>query len=180
MKSISIYIRVRTGTKHYIPEVLSWKQEQAYMNRTQGDYLLHSHYTDKLFKQIQQEHMFYSELKRYKDILKDVNDFCSDVFADIELDIGKVSTILDENDYITLNPAPFGEIFTVSHLDCLLMQLYTKVFRHLFAVRQYPQLCDYPEDLRYPEACSPLHPTLKIPLGIFQKKSHHMSQWNSS
>ena len=101
-----------------------------------------------------------------------VYDFCLPVYTRLRQDTNSVLQIVNESRILPLDPRPFGRPFSVSNIDCLLMNLYTMAFRTMLAVGDYPQLCEQMKEDTY-HVCTNHQRVDDIPLDMLAEKLNY-------
>ncbi len=108
------------------------KSDRKIPKNEEYDQMLIEHYSTTFHKQIsKQSEDFFHEVVQFKQLQNKVARICSNVGRDDDL-----QAIL-----LSAPQSRWHNAFTVTSLDCLLMKMHHDVFRNIFTIGQYPELC---------------------------------------
>ena len=158
-------LRTRDPTKTRIN--IPWYLERVHRAHSPAEYAIYDFFINRLFRHIEREPYFWQELKRFKDILARMSDFCGKFEETIRQNRTKIYEIAENPDHLYIDGSPFGKPFNVSGMDCMTMSLHTMAQRWHLAAKKYPSVCqDYRHKVSL-DACSARHPQHGIPLKMF-------------
>ena len=174
-----IYTATRVRKALHITRPLSWTVERFHRMLYPAEYLLYDHVVNRLMRQISQEPLFWTELRRFKEILKRVSAFCDSVYDRLCHNVTSAYDIAEDPKTLYVDASPFGSPFSVSGIDCMMYNLYTISFRWLLAARKYPNICDDFPHMRTYSACTEMHAKHNLPIKMFTRRVAHMKLWGN-
>ena len=108
------------------------------------DYEMYNYFVEQLMRNIAaHKESFHNELYVFKMIKENVYLFCDAVVDRLRSNSSAIRTMVANGEKEVYNPAPWGEPFSVTAVDCALMKLKTRVHRNIMKIRQFPTLCQY-------------------------------------
>ncbi len=109
------------------------KSDRKIPKNEEYDQMLIKHYSTTFHKQIsnQSNQSFFHEVVQFKQLQNKVARICSNIRPNDDL----------QTTLLSVPQSRWHNAFTVTSLDCLLMKMHHDVFRNIFTIRQYPELC---------------------------------------
>ena len=126
--------------KNVIP---SEQAMNTHRNYSAVDYEIYEYFVTELMNSIRLEDRFWEEFYVFKNIKENVQLYCDGVLERIKRDATLIYKLVENDEKEDFDPAPWGELFSVSAVDCAVMKLRTIVHRNLMKLRQFPELCRY-------------------------------------
>ncbi len=172
---------------------LDQRLEEIHRKWSQADHLLYNFYNESLWKILKsQTSDFWEELQFFQAQKHKISDFCSPILAQVAKNLSEVDSIIAQKRSHFVPGSKWGPSTTIEPVWCLLNKFRQLTLRNILRVKQYPQLCQYvgrhSEPFMYefninntvdivtmhPSYCKENHPSLGIPLEIFQQHSAYL------